>query len=474
MLQILPPYELAAGESSPYGARTSFGLDPIYVALDEVEDLDASAIDEALGDDGARELERVKAAPRVEYEAVRALKRRVLRHAFERFQKNEWAHDTARARALREFVAREGAWTLDLALYVALRESHDNFAWGTWPEGERTREPGALAAARATHEDRILEHHYGQWIAHDQWQRARRKLADLGVDLMGDVPFVVGGESADVWSHAGLFRHDASLGAPPDAFAPDGQEWGLPPYDWQAVRGSQEAWLRARTRRAAELYDRFRLDHVVGYFRMFLYERGEKKGHFEPRDEDAQTERGLRELSAIREAAGRAAVIAEDLGVIPDFVRRSLKQLDLPGYRILPWERAWKVEGQPYIDPATFDARSVAAWSTHDTAPIGAWWGEMKEEERSGLSKLMNLDPNADARTRWRTLNRTLFGAGSELALVLAPELLDEPERINTPGTVGPHNWTYRLPQAIEDLEASAEASGRMRDLVVLVEGSGR
>ena len=147
LLQILPPHELARGEASPYGARTAFGLDPIFMGIDAMEDLDPKAIADALGLSGRVELESLRGAPHVVYERVRALKTKVIHFAFERFVASEWSKNTARAEGLRAFIAREASWEDDLALYVALRDSHEGFGWGTWPDGERLRDPETLRAA---------------------------------------------------------------------------------------------------------------------------------------------------------------------------------------------------------------------------------------------------------------------------------------------------------------------------------------
>ena len=298
-----PPYELAAGETSPYGARTAFGLDPIYISVDQVHDLDRGAVDEALGASGRRDLESLRAAPRVEYAAARALKLRVLRQAFERFHAREWKRGTPRAEELAKSIERERAWAEDLALYVALRDSHGMWGWEKWPNEERHRVPHVLSRARETLATPILEHHYMQWVAHEQWMRAREAMQALGVELMGDLPFIVCSESADVWARSWQFRRDVSLGAPPDAFSPEGQDWGLPAYDWRAMEEDDLEWLRARTRHAARLYDRFRLDHVVGYFRMYVRKPGER-GYFDPEGEDTQQARGARVLRAMIEERG--------------------------------------------------------------------------------------------------------------------------------------------------------------------------
>ena len=470
LLQILPPYELCAGETSPYGARTAFGLDPIYITLEAVEDLDSAAIAEVLGAEGLRQLERVRSSPTVDYKTVRALKGRVLHHAFERFHAREWLRGTARADALRAFVQAEKAWADDLALYVALRDAHEGIGWEQWPEGERERRPESLATAREELRERVLEHQYGQWIAHTQWDRARHELRAMGVELMGDMPFVVGAESADVWARASQFKRHLSLGAPPDGFTPEGQDWGLPPYDWEAMDQDNLAWLRARTRHAARLYDRFRLDHVVGYFRMWVREPGHK-GYFDPDGEGAQRVRGERVLGAIIEEAAPTRVIAEDLGVIPPFVRETMQRLGLPGYRVIPWEKG---DDGRFRDPLGFSPSSVATFSTHDTLPITAWWGELSEHDRAQLAGICGIAPSAPDGVRDRALMSKLLASGSSLSLALAPELLGEHARINTPGTVDETNWTYRLPLPLEDLLKDPGANERLAWLNEMAMSTGR
>jgi 4-alpha-glucanotransferase len=268
-----------------------------------------------------------------------------------------------------------------------------------------------------------------------------------------------------------------SLGAPPDAYSSDGQDWGLPPYDWLAMEADDLAWIRARTRHAARLYDRFRLDHAVGYFRQWVKRReAGARGHFDPEGMDAQCARGRRVLGAVLEELARAnqveppRALAEDLGVIPDFVRQILRELGMPGYRVLPWEK----DGSVFRDPHTFPPESIASWSTHDTAPIVSWWGELSDWDRGVLGHRAGVDPSMDERARTLALLKDLYGAGSNLALVLAQELLGLPDRINTPATVGAYNWSWRLPRPIEDLEGDAAVNSRLEAVRSLVEASGR
>jgi 4-alpha-glucanotransferase len=401
----------------------------------------------------------------------------VLHAAFQRFHEREWKPGTPRARRFAEFVAAERTWLDDLAAYETLRESHGGWGWTTWPEDERDRAPQTLAKLRSSRADRLLETAWVQWTLIAQWEAARARMRELGVELMGDLPFVVCAESADVWSHASQFQLHMDLGAPPDAYSAEGQDWGLPAYDWLAMEADDLAWVRARARHAARLYDRFRLDHVVGYFRQWVKRKEQgARGRFDPEGTDAQASRGRRVLGAILEEVNARngieppRVIAEDLGVIPPFVREVLRELGMPGYRVLPWEN----DDGVFRDPGGFPTNSVASWSTHDTAPIVSWWGDLSEGDRHALGGRAGVRPEMDERTRTVALLRDLYSARSDLALTLAQELLGLPERINTPGTVGETNWTWRLPRPIEDLEADESVGARLDAVRELVDASGR
>jgi 4-alpha-glucanotransferase len=287
------------------------------------------------------------------------------------------------------------------------------------------------------------------------------------------LPYIGCGESADVWARAWQFRRDVSLGAPPDGFAPDGQDWGLPAYDWDEMREDDMRWLRARTRHAARLYDRFRLDHVVGYFRQYVRKPGER-GFFDPSGEEVQRAHGERVLRTMIDEAKKgngheAQVIAEDLGVIPPFVRETLKGLTVPGYKVVPWEKDEGPNGGTFRDPAKYSPVSVATWSTHDTAPVTAWWDDFTGPEKDQLAKLAGFARTASDDERCFALLGLLFRSGSSLTLTLAQELLGERARINTPGTVGDANWTYRLPRPIEDLEGDAQVNARLEHVRGLV-----
>ncbi|HEY1956914.1 MAG TPA: 4-alpha-glucanotransferase [Polyangiaceae bacterium] len=470
VVQLLPPHELALGETSPYGARTGFGLDPIYASVGSIVDLGDGELERALGEEGLRERDALRALAHVDYGRVRALKMRALEAAFRNFEEREWKKDTARTARLRGFVGREEMWEQDLALYVALREEHGGTGWSTWPTPERTRDPATLDEARARLAPRIRFHQYLQWQLFEQWESARAAVREEGVMLYGDLPFVVGRESSDVWSCSRLFRSDLDLGAPPDEFSDVGQSWGLPPYDWNALEAEQHAWLRARAAHAARLYHGFRLDHVVGYFRQYV-RKGEALGDFDPKDERDQESHGRRVLTAMRGAAQNAEIIVEDLGVIPQFVRRTLGDMSLPGYKIIPWE---KEPDETMRNPAEFPEISVASYSTHDTPPLLAFYDSLPARDRASLVALAKTSEDAPEPERERALLSLLFSSRSALTMVLVTEIFGERTRINTPSSVGAHNWSYRIPAAVERLEADARLGARLHLFGAMLRDSGR
>lgn len=452
LIQLLPIAELSGAETSPYGALSAFGIDPSYIGWTTVDDLPASALDAH-----AAEIARLRASPTVDYQGVRTLKRSLLDAAYGAFRSQHLGRDTERARSFAAFVREQGDWLWDLSMFRALKDEHGGVAWWDWPAAMRDRDATQLEHAAAELRDALQRHQYAQWVAHTQWAESRAKLARQGVSLMGDLPFMVGRDSADVWSKRDEFRHDASVGVPGDQFDPEGQEWGLPPYNWPVMRTNGFRWLRARARYAGVLGERFRVDHLVGFYRMYTRATDRLRsaqgkllpGTFDPPTEPEQVTHGESVLTAMIEGARErgARVVAEDLGVIPDFVRPSLHRLGVPGYKVLRWEQR---DGQ-FHDPAGYPPLSVGCFGTHDTDPVASWWASLPTWERDAFRRLPSMQGAGES---WddgvhTALMNTLMGSASELVLLLWQDVLGTHDRINTPSTVGAHNWTWRMPATI-------------------------
>ena len=356
-------------------------IDPQYLTMAHVEDFAAIGGERGLEAELRANLERLRAEPIVNYQGVRRLKHLALRRAYERFRDVELNADSVRARAFRVFTEDQAWWLADYALFRALHERVRPAPWTEWPDALRTHHPVALAAARAELADDVCYRQYLQWLASEQWHAAR--AAAEPVELFGDLPFMVGLDSADVWARQDDFRLDASLGVPPDAFSETGQDWKLPVYKWEVIADGGFEWLRQRARRNAELFGGYRVDHLVGFYRTFWREVGDgaRPGWFTPPDEPAQTALGEQVLRVFLDSG--AEIVAEDLGVVPDFVRASLARLHIPGCKVFRWERQWHTAGQPFADPLTYPALSMATSGTHDTEAIATWWEIAPDDERA-------------------------------------------------------------------------------------------
>jgi 4-alpha-glucanotransferase len=266
---------------------------------------------------------------------------------------------------------------------------------------------------------------------------------------------MVSGHSADVWARQHEFDIDSSVGTPPDAFSATGQDWGLPAYRWDVVAANDYDWLRERTRRSADLFDGFRIDHLIGFYRTYVRKPDGAAG-FIPGDEGAQRAQGERLLSVF--GARGASLIGEDLGTVPDFLRVSLAERGIPGMKVMRWERNWHADGHPFHDVTAYPEASVATSGTHDTETLAEWWDSADVHERQAVLRVpllrdAGLSPEAPFSDRTRDfLLDVLFASGSRLLILPIQDIFGWRDRINTPAVVDDANWTWRLPGPVEDL----------------------
>ncbi|MFO0686997.1 MAG: 4-alpha-glucanotransferase [Sandaracinus sp.] len=466
----LPLLEPSPGQDSPYASCSFFALDPLYLAIDALEDFagrgSLTAEERAL-------LEDVEGAPRVSHDKVRRLKLGVLARCHAAFEQKVDAASARRA-DLTRFEEEHAHWLPSYALFRTLKAHHTG-SWRDWAPALRDAQPAAIAEARAKHAHEVRFRTYLQWLAFRQLEAARRETNALGVGLIGDEPFLVADDAADVWSSQAQYRTDATVGAPPDAFSAEGQEWGLPPYRWEAMKANGYALFRARGAHTAKLYDAIRIDHVVGLYRTYLRPRDKTVKHrFDPEGQPAQLAQGEAVLAAL--GASGTELIAEDLGVIPDFVRLSLEKLGIPGHRVLRWEQ----EAGRYREPRTWPELSLATNGTHDTETSADWWEALGEWERAAFTALDGMKHLAKKEYErwedpvWAALIWKTISAPSRLAVFPIQDVLSLRARINTPNTMGPQNWSFRLPWTLPALEADAIVGARMKLVRELAQKHGR
>jgi 4-alpha-glucanotransferase len=446
VIQILPVNEMPPGERSPYSAMTAMALDPIYISLPQTVDFAGLGGELAMSPAERSALRALREAPRVGYGGVRRLKEHWLRRSHDRFLRLEVARGSPRATRFANFAAAEAWWLDEYALFRSLRARFDERPWPEWPEALSRAAPSAIDEARGPLHGEILYRKYLQWLAAEQWAEAKR-LA-WPARIIGDLPFMNSTDSPDVWARQREFRFDATIGVPPDAFSETGQDWGLPPWRTGVMAGNDFGWMRMRARRMAALYDGFRIDHLVGLYRMYIRPLDTAlPAFFEPADEPSQIALGERLVAILRSGTPEPDVIAEDLGVVPPFVRESMARLGLPGLKVLRWERHWDRPGQPLIDPAEFPELSVATTGTHDIEPLAATPEGATVEQRSAVLQ-------------------SLLASRSVLALTPVQDVFGWTDRINTPALVDDINWSWRLPFPVDtwlDREDTMAVGARFR-----------
>jgi 4-alpha-glucanotransferase len=223
----------------------------------------------------------------------------------------------------------------------------------------------------------------------------------------------------------------------------------------------------------ADLFDGFRVDHVVGLFRTWVFPLDGRRPYFTPADEPSQLAQGQAVLRVIQQAG--AEVVAEDLGTIPDFVRAALAALAIPGYKVLRWERYWQEAGRPFIPPASFPPLSLATSGTHDTETLVEWWGELEVSDRAEVLKA--CPPRHDHATApgigqpfvpqvrdW--ILESLYASGSNQLVVPIQDLFGWTDRINVPAIVDDHNWTWKLPWPVDGFANQPDARERQHTLM--------
>lgn len=470
VVSVLPLLEPTPGQESPYSPLSAFAIDPILLRLEAVEEFADLGGRGALSSEDRAMLAEARGSFPVRAPLVRGLKERWLRACWVRFREEA---DVERRSAFASFRAAQRSWLDEYALFRALRAAHPT-GWRGWPAPLRDRDPVALKEATRTYADAIGYRAYLQWLASQQLQRAAEALRERGILLGGDEPFLTAEDSVDVWAHPDRYRFDATVGAPPDAFSDDGQDWGLPPYDWDRLAAEAYAPFRARARRAAEAFDLVRVDHVVGLYRTYTRPIDRtKKPFFAPAKEAAQRAQGEAVLAAM--AAEGIALTAEDLGDVPDFVRTSLLEQGIYGFKVLRWEVR---DGA--VDPADWPPATIATTGTHDTDTLSAWWDTLPPEGREpflGLPSLAAVSPDRCAGFTpdvHRGLLTAVYASPSNLALIPIQDAFGLRGRINVPNSVGAHNWSWRMPWSLETMSREAHIGAALDLLATLARRHGR
>ena len=454
VIQILPVNDTGA-LSSPYSALSSTALHPIYLSLKKLPFLDSYPV---LQQDLAK-APAIDPEKRVDYLAVYQFKMDWLKRYFKCVKHTLLIQS--------DYVAfcKENSWLLPYATYRALKDENDQRPWVEWPEGMQTLSHSDLKKIAKDHGKQIDFYSALQYLCFKQLKQVRDYADRQDVKIMGDIPILINTDSVDCWHTPHYFNFDLVAGAPPDMFNSDGQCWNFPLYNWPAISQSGYAFWQTRLQYASHFYHIYRIDHVIGCFRIWAMKKGQKPttGHFIPGDPGLVLAQGLDVLTHMIKASNMLP-IAEDLGIMPDGADKVLQSLGIPGTRIIGYVREDKGHG-PYIPLDDYDPINLTSLSSHDLLPIKGWWQTYPDDAREFcdmLSWTYTSEFTPENQKKFIDLSHqtpTLFHINllNEYLACKSGLTSDDPndERINRPGTVDSSNWTYRYKLSVEDLASA-------------------
>lgn len=432
--QILPLGPTSYGDS-PYQSFSTFAGNPYFISL------------EALVEEGVLTEAECEAADfgdkpgSVDYEKMYQARYPLLRKAYERSKISE-------NQDYQRFVADNGWWLGDYALFMAVKDRFDGAPWTEWAEDIRLRWPNALDYYRRELYFDVEFQQYLQYTFYMQWMKLKNYANGRGIRLIGDIPIYVAMDSADTWAHPELFQLDennvplAVAGCPPDGFSAIGQLWGNPLYRWDYHWDTGYEWWISRLEYCFRLYDVVRIDHFRGFDEYYSipYEATTAvDGHWEKGP-------GMALFARVEEALGRREVIAEDLGYVTDSVRELVRSSGFPGMKVLEFAFDSRDSGcaNDYL-PHNYGENCVAYTGTHDNETIRGWFDSISTEEQEMAREYL-----CDSRTPKKELNwafiSLIMRSSARICIIPMQDYLGYGNecRMNKPSTVG-INWKWRL-----------------------------
>ena len=470
--QMLPLGPTGYG-ASPYQSLSSFAGNPLLISFDSL------IMDGVLTPGEGAGLPHFP-EEQVLFTEVEDARNDLLKTAAGRFLK-QCARSPLVRRAFEAFCESESSWLDDYAIFIALKVRHGGLPWHEWPEEVRRRSQAALEQAgkelrRETDEVRAL-----QFFFHRQWRKVRARALELGISLIGDIPIFTAHDSADVWARPELFELDENgaplvvAGVPPDYFSATGQRWGNPLYRWPSHQAEDFAWWQARLRKTLEMVDIVRIDHFRGFAAYWEIPAGEPtavNGRWVEAPGDALFEALKRGLGA------ELPVIAEDLGIITPDVTALRERHGFPGMKVMQFAFGADTLAQDYI-PENYPDDCVAYTGTHDNDTVLGLFrsGEGGDTTRTAAQieaerrTILGYTGTDGSELHWDFIHAVL-GSRARLAITPLQDLLGlgSEARMNTPGKMGAHFWSWRFtwdqltPEIVEKMRGLTQSSGRARD----------
>jgi 4-alpha-glucanotransferase len=416
-------------DGSPYSSFSASAGNPLLISVEALVEEGFSA---PTGEAG-----RAPASGPVDLPRVRASKMSVLERFWQEFQKMPRLRD-----AFDDFREETGSWLDDYALFMALKDANPGRTWNQWPERLATRDAAALERARRDLQDRVGFHQFSQFAFYRQWSRLRDYAHERGIRIVGDIPFYMAFDSADVWANPKNFAlddttHEPRLmaGVPPDYFSKTGQLWGNPVYDWKHIEQDGFGWWIRRFRRLAQLVDIVRIDHFRGFQAFWQVPRGETTA---VNGEWVECP-GHAFFHALEHELGHLPVWAEDLGLVTPAVEKLRDDFEFPGMKVLQFAFDDSGADNPYL-PFNFARNCVCYTGTHDNDTTIGWWKSLDAARQQRVLAFVG-----DGTPLHWAMIRAALSSVANIAVIPLQDLLglDSDARMNVPGrTQG--NWSWR------------------------------
>lgn len=431
--QILPltPTDARSG-NSPYNSNSLFAGNFVLISP------------ELLAKDGMIDTDLVKelsyhTASRVNYEAIAALKHRLIEKSYTKFKENK-----VQSFEFEDFCSENSYWLDDYSLYKAISREIGT-PWHLWPLSLRDREDQALEDKGRSISDLIEFEKFIQFVFFKQWGLLRAYCRAKGLKIIGDLPFYVNHDSADVWANSETFKLDANKkprfvgGVPPDYFSATGQLWGNPVYDWTQLSTTKFELLFQRMEHYLRLYDIVRLDHFRGFLAYWEVPAREKTAVNGKWVQTTSEEF----FDALQKRFPTLPFIAEDLGVITPDVREVMDKLEIPGMQVLLF--AFSGSSDNYHLPHNYKQNSAVYTGTHDTNTAKGWFmDEANHSEKTMLFRYVGRELS-EKDVSWEMIKLAMMSSSDECIIPVQDILsLGAEARMNNPAKPA-NNWEWKL-----------------------------
>ena len=453
MLQLLPLND--TGQiPSPYSPLSFYALHPIYLSLENLPYLKQAP---KVFLDILNDMKALNKTRRVDYYQVLEKKESFLKNYITHF-KNKFDKNSTYL----NFLQKASYWVTDYALYKVLVE-HFGSGWAQWPKELLEPSNETLKKLKEKYAEEMVYYQVVQFLCFEQMEKVHSYANEKGVFLLGDLSFLGDLNSCEVWRHPQFFKIDKSVGMRPKPDYPEGQYWGLPPYNWQMIEESGDEMLLERIHTLSSIYDLYRLDTCLGYFMQYEIPINEspKKGSYVPQSKEKALQNGKRLLTSFIKEANLCIPYAEAYDFSPQMLEL-LKELGIARLTTFTETNTVHTKAKLLYSGKDLPVLDLFMLSNHDDLPLRRWWFE-NSEKATLIAKYYGWNYKQILTSeQQRALIQMVYEANSIFHINMLYDLLPgdltwppEEEGVNSPGTKSDKNWTYRFKLSVEELVAS-------------------